>query len=111
MIPNMIGFVNWLLRYNTMLRTFQMPLVHVLYEIYFISICYFTFINFTRTVPTKKSTAHAVRWNIVKKQPKTNSRTNSVDPDQSASTEEIWSGSTKFVHTRITKYIQWGTKY
>ena len=25
MIPNMIGFVNWLLRWVTMLRTFQMP--------------------------------------------------------------------------------------
>ena len=27
MIPNMIGFVYRLLRYKTMLRTFQMPLV------------------------------------------------------------------------------------
>ena len=27
MIPHMIGFVNWLLRYKAMLRTFQMPLV------------------------------------------------------------------------------------
>ena len=29
MIPNKIGFVNRLLRYMTMLRTFQMPLVSV----------------------------------------------------------------------------------
>ena len=29
MIPHMIGFVNRLLRYKTMLRTFQMPLVYM----------------------------------------------------------------------------------